>query len=150
MISSKTHRSSSPGLARYCNKSSNRGIGSGGSLIVRNVLRYSQSQSMIFSGLPKHRMSVTSCSSISPVCQSTRECNNMRENCNAVFRQMYIRFQRMRANVYSSHECCHGILRKFSFVSPVCNGLRQLRAIFRRNCPCKLSCIEVSRGITRL
>lgn len=59
-MSSKTHNSSNPGLAKYSSKSSNLGMGCGFSPVVRNVLRYSQSQSIILSGFPKHRLSVGS------------------------------------------------------------------------------------------
>lgn len=55
--------SSNPGFAKYSRRSLSLGIGSWGSFRVRNVLRYSQSQSTIFSSLPKHLLSVASCRS---------------------------------------------------------------------------------------
>lgn len=61
LISRRTQRSSSPGVARYSSKSFKRGIGTWGFAIVRNDCMYSQSQSMIFSGFPKQRLRFASC-----------------------------------------------------------------------------------------
>jgi hypothetical protein len=59
LISSSSHTSSIPGSARYCKRSKSRGIGSR-ACNVRTVLRNSQSQSMIFSCLPKHLLRLAS------------------------------------------------------------------------------------------
>jgi hypothetical protein len=56
LISSSTQISSNPGDVRYASRSNNRGIGCAGSLSVRKVERYSQSQSIIFSLTPKQRL----------------------------------------------------------------------------------------------
>ena len=61
LISSKSHTSSRPGVARYSNKSRRRGIGSCGVRNVLNELRYFQSQDIIVSSFPKHLFSVGSC-----------------------------------------------------------------------------------------
>lgn len=53
-ISNNNHMSSIPGCARYSSKSINRGIGSCGSFSVFSLLRNSESQSISFSGRPKH------------------------------------------------------------------------------------------------
>lgn len=59
-MSRRTHISSRPGFARYSKRSVNRGIGSWGSRSVRSGAMCFQSQSMIFSSLPKHRFRVAS------------------------------------------------------------------------------------------
>ena len=60
-MSKSNHTFSIPGEAKNSRRSINRGMGSWGSLRVRNSLRESQVQSIIFSSLPKHRFNVASC-----------------------------------------------------------------------------------------
>lgn len=60
LMSSNSQISSSPGEARYSSTSTSRGMRSCGSLSVRSVLRYAQSQSITYLLTPKHRFSVAS------------------------------------------------------------------------------------------
>ena len=59
-MSSNIHKCSNPGVAKYCSKSCNLGMGSWGFCNVRCWLTYSHVQSAIFSSLPKHRFKVAS------------------------------------------------------------------------------------------
>ena len=60
LISSNSHTASLLSSANHSNNSTNRGIGSCGSLSVRSVARYSQQQSAMRRSTPKQRLSVGS------------------------------------------------------------------------------------------
>lgn len=94
---------------------------------------------MIFSSLPKHRLRVASCTSLSVnhLVVVTMSNTHMRQHYNVVLGQVYIRLHRVGLGFNRTSKSAHGVLWMFGFVPSVgdCLGHFATTRTFSCECP---------------